>query len=145
MSGKERDVKMDPSCPGTVYNSGGNGRSTPAAAPPLRQDVWLYTVISRKKMWTYLLIPSTRRSAIQFWTGSWIFTLIWWLRCVLLAKKQEGWSKFAHLSLRVLTSDSKFCHRWGIAQSEGRGQGQCNKLCLAVAMSSWIPPFKSSD
>ena len=34
------------------------------------------------------------------------------------------------------TFDSKFCHRTGIAQSEGRGQGQRNMLCLAEALSS---------
>ena len=41
-----------------------------------------------------------------------------------------------------LTFDSKFCHRTGIARSEGRGQGQRNKLCLAEALSLWIPPSK---
>ena len=34
------------------------------------------------------------------------------------------------------------CHRTRIARSEGRGQGQRNKLCLAGALSSSIPPFK---
>ena len=29
------------------------------------------------------------------------------------------------------TFDFKFCHGTGIARSEGRGQGQHNKLCLA--------------
>ena len=36
----------------------------------------------------------------------------------------------------------KFCHRRGVARSECRRRGQRNKLCLAVALSLWIPPFK---
>ena len=34
-------------------------------------------------------------------------------------------------NIHVQNFDSKFCHRTGIARSEGRGQGQRNKLCLA--------------
>ena len=38
------------------------------------------------------------------------------------------------------TFDSKFCQRTGIARSEGRGQGQRNKLCLAVSGGSVLSP-----
>ena len=51
----------------------------------------------------------------------------------------------ARLCAYVNTFYSKFCHRSGVARSEGRGQGQRNKLCLAEAMSMWILPFKRFD
>ena len=45
----------------------------------------------------------------------------------------------------VRTLGLKFYYRQGIARAEGKGQDQCNKLCIAVALSLGIPPFKGSD
>ena len=52
----------------------------------------------------------------------------WWQAAA--RRSREGDRSCAAMSVR-LTFDSKFCHRTGIARSEGRGQGQSNKLCLA--------------
>ena len=41
----------------------------------------------------------------------------------------------ARLLCARLSFNSKFRHSTGIARSEGRGQGLCNKLCLAETLS----------
>ena len=43
------------------------------------------------------------------------------------------------------TFDYKFCNRTGIARSEGRGQGQRNKLCLAAVCPCEFLHSKGSD
>ena len=45
----------------------------------------------------------------------------------------------------TLTFDTKFCHTTGIARTEGTGQPQRNKLCLAGVLSLRIPPLKSLE
>ena len=47
--------------------------------------------------------------------------------------------------VRMLTFDTKFCHTTGIARTEGTGQPQRNKLCLAEALSLRIPPLKTLE
>ena len=78
-------------------------------------------------------------------TGAQCLWASWRVWLELLAGHNQAVSEgigCAQLCAYVKTFDSKFCHRTGNERQEGRGQGQHNKLCLAVALSLWIAPLK---
>ena len=82
--------------------------------------------------------------------------LQWYLNVINLFQKnvKDTWVAFVRdwipmdpdtirsLRSRIRMDLLPYCHRPGIARSEGRGQGQRNKLCLAGALSLPILPIK---